>query len=231
MTIYRFVGMLFPLILVACASHPAAQMPAPNSSCKIPEVSTKKLAAKMNVQITRTIHADNTFSPDEREAIIEAKEKWETASSGIAKLNIEFDYSFSEEDTIPTKILLLRLTEKNGFTKKIDDLVEYEISAGTLKAQNSEIIFVVVDRIKNKEQLIRKLVREFGHGLGILDVDGLPAMMSYGNETINCLTQFDMMLFCSKYLCKPKDVNFCKQENPTTPTEEVPKSEKNIIDL
>jgi len=231
MTICRLWGLLFPLFLVACASHPSAQMPAPNLSCKIPAISAENSAPQMNVQITRTIHADNTFTKEERENIITSKEKWEKASNGIAKLNIEFDYNFSEEDKIPVKILLLRLTEKDGLTKKIDDLAEYKIPAGTLKAITSEVMFVVVDRIKNKEEFIRKLTREFGHDLGISDIDGVPSMMSYDNESVNCLTKFDMMVFCVKYLCKQRDINYCEMESSPPSIKEMPKSERNTVDL
>lgn len=194
-----FLGML--CFLLGCTSRIQAQQ------CELPPP-TKAKPMLHNVQQLRKLHLDSRFTPEEVAVIKDAARAWVDASGGIVGYEIVTGYKFDPAVPPPNKILLLRLESSDPMTKKLG--LEEEVTSGTMVMPGTVAIVFVVDRIGSKEALKAQVLRNLGTDLGLPSFRGkYPAVMNEEMD-VSCPTKYDMILFCTRYVCDWKETDYCE---------------------
>lgn len=172
-----------------------------------------------NVQVKKKIYVDSKFAKDELAVISAAAKEWSEASDGIVEYDVVPGFKLDPSKPPPSKIILLRLKSTDSLTSdlKIDD----EVASGVMVIPGTVVIFFVMDRITDKTALKLHAMRVLGSEMGVPTISGKYAAVMNIDMEVNCLTKYDMILFCTKYVCDWRDTNFCEE----------PKKTKNKIDL
>lgn len=198
-----FVFMFALLCLISCSKHNNF----PPISCQLPE----KEKIVNNIEIIKTIYIDSRFNASEKLAIITAKNEWQNSTKEIIKFNLIFDFKINLEDKIPKKTVLMKLNSSDNIVNKLDEEIGEDFISGTMISPNVELILVVPDRVKNTSELKKNMMKELGHSLGLPTIkeEIYPAIMNEFTPDVDCLTKYDLTLFCAKYLCNAKELNYC----------------------
>lgn len=205
MRAFKIFFVLMFIFLISCSKNNM-----PPETCHIPEPPK----VNYNIQVTKTIYIDKKFNSSEKLAIISAKYEWEKSTKEIIKYNLVFDYEIDMEDKIPKKIIVIKLLSNDPIIKNIDEEIGEEFVNGTIVAGGGELIIIVSDRVSNTNQFKKIMMKEFGHDLGLPSIkkEGYSAVMNDLTPNVDCLTDVDLGLFCQKYLCNFKKLNYCSHE-------------------
>lgn len=191
-------------LLMSCTSA-ATQ----GQKCDIPP--PKPLAPMQhNVQVKRKIHLDSRFTPEEVTVIKESVQLWIDASNGILSYEIVTGYKFDPSAPPPNKIIVLRLKSSDPLMGKLG--IEEEVTSGTMVMPGAVVIVLVIDRIDGKAALKTQVLRNIGTDLGLPAFRGkYPAVMNQDMDVL-CPTKYDMILFCTRYVCDWKETDYCEAE-------------------
>lgn len=163
---------------------------------------------EQNVQVRKKIHIDARFASDEVEAIKEAANAWSTASDGIVDFEVAEGFRLDASVPPPIKIVLLRLNSTDQLATALG--MEEGVASRVLVAPGSVILAFVMDRMFDKEQFKLHVMRALGADLGLPTIAGkYPAVMN-SDVDVRCLTKYDMVLFCAKYVCNWREMNYCE---------------------
>ena len=192
------------LSLLSCTSA-ATQ----GQKCDVPPP-TKVKPMLHNVQVMRKLHVDSRFTPEEVGVIKDSIQSWVSAAGGIVGYEVVTGYKFDPNEPPPNKIILLRLKSSDPLTEKLG--LDEDTTSGTMTIPGTVAIVLVVDRIVSKDALKTQVMRNLGTDLGIPSFHGkYPAVMN-ADMDVSCPTNYDMILFCTKYVCDWKDTNYCEAE-------------------
>lgn len=188
------------LALGCTHSTPVAQ------KCDIPQQPTTKVM-KHNVQVKRKLHLDGRFTTEEVNAIRAAAAAWQETSGGVVEYEFVTGYKFDPSSAPPNKILLLRLTSSDPLMERL--AIEEDVVSGTISIPGTIAIVFVIDRIPTLDALRTQAMRNLGSDLGIPAYRGkYPGIMNQDME-VSCLTKYDMILFCVRYVCDWKSTSYC----------------------
>jgi len=181
------------------------------SNPKIKDVESLPEKVIHSVEMTRTIHCDKSFNLSERSALFGAKNEWLIATGGIINFNLIFDYS--PERDITGMIIMIRLLSDDPLVKKFDDEINSTFLSGIMINKDAEMFIVVADRFSTGIQLKTRMMKDLGHDIGLPSYSGnFSGIMNEDTEDVRCLTQYDMMLFCKKFICDWREMKYCKAE-------------------
>ena len=163
-----------------------------------------------NVQVMRKLHLDSRFTPEETKTIKESAQRWTDSSGGIVNYEIIEGYKFDANAQPPNKIVLLRLKSSDPLTERLG--IEEDVTSGTLVMPGTVAIVLVIDRIGSKEAFKSQVMRNLGTDLGLPSYRGkYPGVMNQDMD-VSCPTKYDMILFCTKYVCDWKETDYCEVE-------------------
>lgn len=181
------------------------------SNPKIKDVASPPEKVVHSVEMIRTIHCDKSFNLSERSALFGAKNEWLIATGGIINFNLIFDYS-AEQD-ITGMIIMIRLLSNDPLVKKFDDEVNSTFLSGIMINKDAEMLVVVADRFSTGTELKLRMMKEFGHDIDLPSYRGnFSGVMNEDTDDVKCLTQYDMMLFCKKFICDWREMKYCRAE-------------------
>lgn len=174
--------------------------------CDLPPPAVKPM--DHNVQVKRKLHIDASFTPEELKIISSAADEWTEASGGIIEYELVTGYKFNPSEPPPNKILLLRLKSTDPLVDRLG--LEEDITSGTMVIPGTVAIVLIVDRIVGKEAFKTQVMRNLGTDLGLPSYRGkYPGVMNQDMD-VACPTKYDMILFCTKYVCDWKETSFCE---------------------
>lgn len=184
-----------------------------------------------------TMHADVGFKSAERREIYNAASAWDSATSGLAHIDVEFDYDPDSPASIKEHAkdnVLLRRPEDSPIVKQID-CEATEAATGMLTCLPIVLGWVNNDggvHDKSGGQLQMNLIpdretgtggtpglanvamHEFGHVLGLQHVADRFAAMYYAEIPGRpvCLTQPDLSEFCRVNYCGSTPMKPCEEK-------------------
>ena len=193
------LGALF--LLLSCTPKSQGQ------SCEIP--APKKPTPMMhNVQVRKKVHLDARFTIDEVKKIYEASKEWTETSGGIVEYELVPGFKFDPNQPPPNKIIVLKFKSTDPMVAKLG--IEDDVVSGIMVLPGTVVIVFMTDRLTSPDALKVHAMRNLGADLGIPTIKGAyPAVMNQDMD-VDCLTKYDMILFCTKYVCDWKETNYCE---------------------
>jgi len=164
-----------------------------------------------SVEMTRVVHCDKNFKLSERSALFGARNEWSIATNGIINFSLVFDYVAGQD--ITGKIAMIRLVADDPLVGKIDNENNNLFLSAIMSNNDSEMFIVVADRFSTGLELKTRMMKEFGHDIELPSYRGKqPGIMNDDTDDVKCLTQYDMMLFCAKFICDWREMKYCVAE-------------------
>jgi hypothetical protein len=155
---------LLTMVLMACHGHKL-----------LPEASDKPF-----IQIL-LVHADKDFDNWERQVIKDSAAQWENASHGRIQILIQFDTDFTSEDEVDRldgNAVLMKGDSRMGMVRRIEEDRDGQLLGVTIPRGHGSIIVLISDRLQDPMDLMGVATHEFGHALGMPDLDGTGHVMS-----------------------------------------------------
>lgn len=189
-----------------------------------------------NVMVSKKIYIDSRFNTDEVAIIEQAAQTIESNTNNIVHYDLVKNFEMNDHDPSKyiDKIMIRKCSSEDVIVKRIDAAINEELGVEpgtpdsamiygyTLKKPVFEFILIVADRIKTKDMYLSVVMHESLHELGLLHYDNqlsvmnttfdiqLGALAGTRVTPITCMTRIDAEQFCSLYLCRPEDLNYCK---------------------
>lgn len=190
----KYLFAIVSLFALCCSPR---KTPAPP---RTPDVTT--VAAYADFE--REVHADTSFTDEQRAALREAARTWRTATKDRVRLRVSFDVDFASTENLRAHHVDRHLIASRVFSyfpvvKAIDGRhprMNVIAETGDVVDGSSRVYFIV-DRI-NPKNFRQVAIHEFGHVFGLDDLPVLGAIMSWaevdGEPLPETLTEADFEL-------------------------------------
>lgn len=173
---HLFALMLCCLMTVCCTQHQPLAPPRPKDVTSV----------RVYKDFTHTLHVDTDFSDIAKLQIVEAAEKWRTASGGHIDISAVADLDFESTESV-----LKHKTEHHsvliGVTSDLPVVARIDAELGrpgvvpmavTVKNKDGSIaVYVIVDRVKF-DSFKSVVTHELGHVAGMPDLPTTGSIMS-----------------------------------------------------
>lgn len=166
-------------------------------------------------KVVVTMHADSSFTQEDRQNIDFAAKEWSRESKGLVAFNIIYDLEpGQEEERAKNKEhILLRLTSKEASDAEVpDEVLGWVSPPGGSVASNSAVMVLVVDRAVSSKHAKAIIMHELGHMVGMSHTMPKNSMLypvSFPDKE-PCLTHADESEYCRVNYCGSVHFEVCK---------------------
>ena len=204
----RCVSTLLAFFLFSCA-HESKVLDKQKEA-----VDKKEHEVSHNVYVKKRLHVDASFTAEELRIIKWAAQEWTSATDGIVQYDVITDFTLDTNKAPPNKIMLIKIKTLDPLVKlwKIDE----DLISGISSIPGSTVLIFMTDRIFSKETFKSHVLRSLGMELGVSTYSGVTSGVMNQEMNVTCLTEFDMALFCTKYACLWKEMNYCVDDQKKT---------------
>lgn len=101
------------------------------------------------------------------------------------------------------KFLILRMKSFDPIVINMEKAAGVNFLGLTNNSCHEKIIFIIIDRIKNEQEFIAVVTHEIGHMFGLKHIfEKDKSVMHPKNYSSNCVTNYDLEMFCKRWKCK-----------------------------
>lgn len=194
------------------------------SSCIACSSGDVKAPNKPAIPADVVMHGDVDFDADERSAIQEAAEIWRKQTNGLARIRIQWDLDFNNDESLELHRDKSKLVKANSEMESVKEgdcvaakgmglpcigipiLLAWVQPGGGIHNYddvNPDMV-VIADRMPSTKFLTQVVLHEFGHILGVPHINDKKAIMypiSSPKEGPVCLTEKDIAGYCMANGC------------------------------
>jgi hypothetical protein len=163
------------------------------------------------VRIVEVIHADITFTPEEREWLLQASKDMEFFTNSWFTFDIKFDLDTENYDAFLEESIMLRVDGYNVNIVKSDE-VHQNTTIGLCRywEDGTRDIYMVYDRLHDPTTWRTTAIHELGHFIGMGHTPSRSIMYRHNSRSVLYPTYIDALEFSRLYKCLPKDLRYFK---------------------
>lgn len=166
---------------------------------------------KVPVRIAEVIHADITFTPEERQYILQAAKDMEFFTNDWFTFDIKFDLDTENYDAFLEDSIMLRVDGYNANIVKSDEIHKnHTIGLCQYWEDGTRDIYMVYDRLRGPIEWRTTCIHELGHFVGMGHTPRGSIMYKHNNRNILYPTYLDAKEFAEIYKCLPEDLRYFK---------------------
>jgi hypothetical protein len=170
-----------------------------------------KPKVKIPVRMAEVIHADITFTEEERKYILQAAKDMEFFTNDWFTFDITFDLDTENYDAFLEESIMLRVDGYNPSIVKSDEIHQNKtIGLCQYWDDGTRDIYMVYDRLHDPITWRTTAIHELGHFIGLSHTEGRSIMHKYNSKNILYPTYIDAQEFAKVYKCLPKDLRYFK---------------------